>query len=103
MHLLPYIPTWYHFSMSSLSQSKLVVSVLLPHVIVFLQNPQREVERIKQYLDLTVADDVIARIVELTSFEVIKENPMTNYSFNPKNMFDQSISPFMRKGTKQVT
>ncbi|KAJ8364382.1 hypothetical protein SKAU_G00132130 [Synaphobranchus kaupii] len=62
------------------------------------ENPQREVERIKQYLDLSVTDDVIARIVELTSFEVMKKNPMANYSFIPKPVFDQSISPFMRKG-----
>ncbi|XP_061098946.1 sulfotransferase 1C2-like [Conger conger] len=62
------------------------------------ENPQREVERIMQYLDLSVSEEVIARIVELTSFEVMKENPMTNYSFIPKNMFDQSISAFMRKG-----
>ncbi|KAJ8284295.1 hypothetical protein COCON_G00031450 [Conger conger] len=62
------------------------------------ENLQREVERIKQYLDLSVTDDVIARIVAHTSFEVMKENPMANYSFIPKNVFDDSISAFMRKG-----
>ncbi|KAG5854747.1 hypothetical protein ANANG_G00041050 [Anguilla anguilla] len=62
------------------------------------ENPQREVERIKQYLDLSVTDDVIARIVEHTSFKVMKDNPMTNYTFIPKPIFDHSISPFMRKG-----
>ncbi|XP_035601218.1 sulfotransferase 1C2 [Oncorhynchus keta] len=62
------------------------------------ENPQREVERIMRYLDLSLADDVISRIVELTSFKTMKENPMANYSFIPKPVFDQSISPFMRKG-----
>ncbi|KAJ8261365.1 hypothetical protein COCON_G00170880 [Conger conger] len=60
------------------------------------ENLQREVERIKQHLDLSVTDDVIAHIAEKTSFEVMKENPMVNYTFRP--FLDQSISPFMRKG-----
>ncbi|XP_054913757.1 sulfotransferase 1C2 [Poeciliopsis prolifica] len=62
------------------------------------ENPRREVERIMRYLDLSVSDDVIDRIVELTSFKNMKENPMANYSCIPSLVFDQSISPFMRKG-----
>ncbi|XP_029933669.1 sulfotransferase 1C2 [Myripristis murdjan] len=62
------------------------------------ENPRREVERIMQYLDLSLSDDVISRIVELTSFKSMKENPMANYTFIPKPVFDHSISPFMRKG-----
>ncbi|XP_023265869.1 sulfotransferase 1C1-like, partial [Seriola lalandi dorsalis] len=62
------------------------------------ENPRREVERIMRYLDLSVSDEVINRIVELTSFKNMKENPMANYSCIPTPVFDQSISPFMRKG-----
>ncbi|XP_036402355.1 sulfotransferase 1C1-like [Megalops cyprinoides] len=62
------------------------------------ENPRREVERIMQYLDLSLSDDVIECIVELTSFKVMKDNPMANYTFIPKPVFDHSISPFMRKG-----
>ncbi|KAF1373906.1 hypothetical protein PFLUV_G00243790 [Perca fluviatilis] len=62
------------------------------------ENPRREVERIMRYLDLSVSDEVISRIVELTSFKNMKENPMANYSCIPAPVFDQSISPFMRKG-----
>ena len=51
-----------------------------------------------RYLDLSLSDDVIRRIVELTSFQAMKDNPMANYTFIPKPVFDQSISPFMRKG-----
>ncbi|XP_028439820.1 sulfotransferase 1C1 isoform X2 [Perca flavescens] len=61
-------------------------------------NPQREVERIMRYLDLSVSDEIISQIVELTSFKNMKENPMANYSWIPAVVFDQSISPFMRKG-----
>lgn len=62
------------------------------------QNPRREVERIMNYLDLSLSDEVISRIVELTSFEIMKENPMANYSCIPTHVFDNSVSPFMRKG-----
>nr|XP_023659461.1 sulfotransferase 1C1-like isoform X2 [Paramormyrops kingsleyae] len=62
------------------------------------ENPRREVERIMKYLDLSCSDDVIKRVVELTSFKVMKDNPMANYTFITKPIFDHSISPFMRKG-----
>ncbi|KAF7659529.1 hypothetical protein LDENG_00296070 [Lucifuga dentata] len=62
------------------------------------ENPRREVERIMRYLDLSISDDVIDHIVELTSFKSMKENPMANYSCIPNNVFDQSVSLFMRKG-----
>ncbi|XP_028990702.1 sulfotransferase 1C2 [Betta splendens] len=62
------------------------------------ENPRREVERIMKYLDLSVSEDVINHIVELTSFKIMKENPMTNYSCVPSPVFNHSISPFMRKG-----
>ncbi|XP_054619425.1 sulfotransferase 1 family member D1-like [Dunckerocampus dactyliophorus] len=62
------------------------------------ENPRREVERIMRYLDLSLSDDVISRIVELTSFEIMKENPTTNYTFMSKPVFDHSLSTFMRKG-----
>ena len=51
-----------------------------------------------RYLGKSLPDDVISRIVELTSFKAMKENPMVNYTFIPVPVFDQSISPFMRKG-----
>ncbi|XP_066522487.1 sulfotransferase 1B1-like [Hoplias malabaricus] len=62
------------------------------------ENPRREVERIMHYLDLSLSDDIIDKIVQLTSFKVMKDNPMANYTFIPKIVFDQSISEFMRKG-----
>ncbi|XP_008312238.1 sulfotransferase 1C2 [Cynoglossus semilaevis] len=62
------------------------------------ENPARVVRTIMQYLDLSVSDEVIDRIVELTSFKNMKDNPMANYSCVPPEVFDMSISPFMRKG-----
>lgn len=54
--------------------------------------------RIMRYLDLSLSDDIIDKIVELTSFKVMKDNPMANYTFIPKIVFDNSVSAFMRKG-----
>lgn len=55
-----------------------------------------------KYLDLSISDEVISKIVELTSFKSMKENPMANYSCIPTPVFDQSISPFMRKGAASI-
>ncbi|KAF4084629.1 hypothetical protein AMELA_G00108400 [Ameiurus melas] len=62
------------------------------------ENPRREIVRIMRYLDLLLSDDIIDKIVELTSFNVMKDNPMANYTFLPKIVFDNSVSAFMRKG-----
>ncbi|XP_061612921.1 sulfotransferase 1 family member D1-like [Phyllopteryx taeniolatus] len=62
------------------------------------ENPRREVARIMRYLDLSLSDDVISRIVELTTFKKMKENPMANYTFLSNDIYDQSISNFIRKG-----
>lgn len=69
------------------------------YVLLFFKNPFREIKRIMHYLDLSVSEDVIERIVQLTSFQVMKDNPMANYSYIPKPVFDQSICAFMRKGS----
>ncbi|XP_077595636.1 sulfotransferase 1C1-like isoform X2 [Stigmatopora nigra] len=62
------------------------------------ENPRREVERIMNYLDLSISNDVLDHIVEQTSFKNMKDNPMANYAFVPKEAFDQSTHKFMRKG-----
>lgn len=51
-----------------------------------------------RYLDVSVSDEVIGKIVELTSFEKMKDNPMANYTCIPAPVFDHSKSAFMRKG-----
>nr|XP_010990179.2 sulfotransferase 1C2 isoform X1 [Camelus dromedarius]XP_031296872.1 sulfotransferase 1C2 isoform X1 [Camelus dromedarius] len=63
------------------------------------QDPKREIQKVVQFLGKRVDGPVLDRIVQETSFEKMKANPMTNRSLVPKSILDQSISPFMRKGT----
>uniref|UniRef100_A0A8C4TLT6 Sulfotransferase n=1 Tax=Erpetoichthys calabaricus TaxID=27687 RepID=A0A8C4TLT6_ERPCA len=63
-----------------------------------LQDPTREVERVARFLGHTLDKGTIQEIVKHTSFDMMKDNPMTNYSRMPTCIVDVSISPFMRKG-----
>lgn len=51
-----------------------------------------------QFMGKSLNEIVLDEIAQETSFEKMKENPMTNRSTAPKSILDQSISPFMRKG-----
>nr|XP_020648465.1 sulfotransferase family cytosolic 1B member 1-like [Pogona vitticeps] len=58
----------------------------------------REIHRLMDFLEVDLPEDVVQKIVCNTSFQVMKENPMTNYKLIPSTIFDQSKSSFMRKG-----
>uniref|UniRef100_A0A8C6Y4G9 Sulfotransferase n=1 Tax=Naja naja TaxID=35670 RepID=A0A8C6Y4G9_NAJNA len=55
----------------------------------------KETQFIGKQLDMATLD----KIVHYTSFEVMKHNHMVNRANVPLSVMDQSISPFMRKGT----
>ncbi|CAO2608046.1 Sulfotransferase 1C2 [Lemmus lemmus] len=63
------------------------------------RDPKREIQKVMRFMGKNLDDEVLDKIVQETSFERMKENPMTNRSTVPKYLLDQSISPFMRKGT----
>ncbi|XP_021010908.2 sulfotransferase 1C2, partial [Mus caroli] len=63
------------------------------------RDPKHEIQKVMQFMGKNLDEDVVDKIVQETSFEKMKENPMTNRSTVPKSILDQSISPFMRKGT----
>ncbi|XP_054849081.1 sulfotransferase 1C2-like [Eublepharis macularius] len=59
----------------------------------------REIHKVSQFLGVTLPDPLLNQIVQHTTFESMKTNPMANYSTLPSFILDQSILPFMRKGT----
>uniref|UniRef100_A0A8C7DS02 Sulfotransferase n=1 Tax=Naja naja TaxID=35670 RepID=A0A8C7DS02_NAJNA len=63
------------------------------------QNPAQEIQKVAQFLNIELSASVLDQIVQHTTFECMKDNPMTNYSNMPSVFMDQNISPFMRKGT----
>ncbi|XP_021073907.1 sulfotransferase 1C2-like [Mus pahari] len=62
------------------------------------RDPKHEIQKVMQFMGKNLDEDVVDKIVQGTSFEKMKNNPMTNRSTVPKSILDQSISPFMRKG-----
>ncbi|KAG8447566.1 hypothetical protein GDO86_014896 [Hymenochirus boettgeri] len=62
------------------------------------QNPIHEIRKVMRFLDKDLPGDVIQKIMHLTSFDQMKENPMANYSTFPSDVMDQSTYKFMRKG-----
>ncbi|CAI9556997.1 unnamed protein product [Staurois parvus] len=61
-----------------------------------LEDLRREIQKVMMFLGKDLSDEVLDDIQRHTTFSVMRENPMTNYS-NAHRM-DQTISPFMRKG-----
>ncbi|XP_049712171.1 sulfotransferase 1C2 isoform X2 [Elephas maximus indicus] len=63
------------------------------------RNLKHEIQKVVHFMGKNLDETVLDKIVQETSFEKMKENPLTNRSTVPKSILDQSISPFMRKGT----
>ncbi|XP_061485380.1 sulfotransferase 1C1-like isoform X3 [Rhineura floridana] len=62
------------------------------------KNPRREIQKILTFLEKNLEKEVLDKIIYCTQFEVMKDNPMANYTFLPREIMDHSVSPFMRKG-----
>nr|XP_042703479.1 sulfotransferase family cytosolic 1B member 1-like [Chrysemys picta bellii] len=86
----PHMPPW---ALGQLPSGGCWVSILLPH-----QDPAREIRRVMDFLEVELPPQVLEKIVQQTSFQIMKENPMANYSSIPSTILDQTVSPFMRKG-----
>ncbi|XP_008827646.1 sulfotransferase family cytosolic 1B member 1 [Nannospalax galili] len=74
------------------------------HPVLFLyyedmkKNPKEEIKKIARFLAKTLNDEMLDRIIHHTSFEVMKDNPLVNYTHLPTAVMDHSKFSFMRKG-----
>ncbi|XP_006031945.1 sulfotransferase 1C1-like isoform X2 [Alligator sinensis] len=62
------------------------------------ENPKHEIQKVVRFLEKDLKKEVLDKIVEHTSFEKMKSNPMANYTKEFEGIMNHSISPFMRKG-----
>ncbi|XP_075035067.1 sulfotransferase 1 family member D1-like [Mixophyes fleayi] len=60
------------------------------------EDPRREIKKVMKFLGKDLSDEVLEKIHQNSSFQAMKNNPMSNFSTYP--YMDQSVSPFMRKG-----
>uniref|UniRef100_F6QZ56 Sulfotransferase n=1 Tax=Monodelphis domestica TaxID=13616 RepID=F6QZ56_MONDO len=63
------------------------------------ENPKHEIQKIMEFMGKNLDEDALDKIIYHTSFDIMKKNPMANYTTIPGEIMDHSVSPFMRKGT----
>ncbi|XP_068174470.1 sulfotransferase 1C3-like [Antennarius striatus] len=60
--------------------------------------PHSSVKRLSSFLQCPLEDDEVNNCVKHSSFSVMKENKMVNYTLLPEYLLDQNKGSFMRKG-----
>nr|XP_025978837.1 sulfotransferase family cytosolic 1B member 1-like [Dromaius novaehollandiae] len=62
------------------------------------QDLEREITRVAAFLEQPLTPEQTAAMGQHSSFEVMRDNPMTDCSSIPATLLDQSISPFVHRG-----
>ena len=66
----------------------------------FIQKPVKTVRLIADFLDKPLTTSQIFDIIQSTTFEQMKKNPLSNYSWwNDLGLRDKNESDFLRKGS----
>ena len=60
------------------------------------RSPEDMTRKVMNHLEISLSDDIVDEIAKKTSFAVMKDNPLLNYTGIP--IMKTEISPFMRKG-----
>lgn len=63
-----------------------------------LKDLKGNVIKICKFLGKELDDAAIDSVVEHSSFHAMKDNPMSNYSAVPNDIFDKNLGKFHRKG-----
>ncbi|XP_057584582.1 sulfotransferase 1 family member D1-like [Hippopotamus amphibius kiboko] len=62
------------------------------------EDPKCEIQKLLKFLDKDLPEETVDEILYHSSFDMMRQNPSTNYTTLPKFSMDHSVSPFMRKG-----
>ncbi|XP_068099949.1 sulfotransferase 1C2-like [Hyperolius riggenbachi] len=62
-----------------------------------IEDPLREIKKVMTFMGKDLSEEVLQSIKHQTSFKIMKENPVVNYS-NLSSVMDPAVSSFMRKG-----
>ncbi|XP_068948355.1 sulfotransferase 1B1-like [Petaurus breviceps papuanus] len=62
------------------------------------KNPKKEIEKVMQFLGKNQDEEVLKKIIHHTSFEMMKNNPLLNFTNVSSKMMDHEVSSHIRKG-----
>ncbi|XP_069057741.1 sulfotransferase 1 family member D1-like [Pleurodeles waltl] len=62
------------------------------------EDPKREIQKVMQFMEMELGEEILERIVQHTTFKEMSDNLMTNRKSTPPSWLDQKTYTFMRKG-----
>ena len=85
---------WYKHVLGWWEASKSRDDVLYLFYEDFVKDPETFIRRVATFIGVELSDELLDRVMRVTSFDYMKSNTKTNYAGGRK----QGSEPFMRKG-----